>query len=1138
MRKNKLRILLIIGITTLIAVNAFAYIPIERTEAGASSWCWAASIRCITVYYASTHYSQCEIVTTVCHYDNAFGGMYYLSDNVYLCPCCNGLCDDLAPGNFEQFENILNDWTLEHETPQVVSIQDLDSLTSFDPVIAGFQDGTLGHVVVIYDANSYADEIRYMDPYDGEKYTDSYADFLSGTTGIKDHGEWIVTYFMTYFTPGSLSSNTLAFLFYFTPYLNGSGVTVDFETTLEKDTSHFLLQRSSEGLDDFVTIGEIVAQGAGTEYKYTDADGSIGDFYRLMEVENNGTRHLLEFSRVFDRAPDFEYTDTKPARRDIDSIRDETKSIIQRKAGLLKAPAAPSDPSGEWLAIYPDSFESDVEDLITWRSINGLSAHGKSLEDISSNYGSIKDFIQYFWNTHGDDFEYICLVGGACIAGPPEDPGFDITPYNIIPIDIYDDGVPYIDDSLYTSDFEVGDINSDGYPDISVGRIPAETVYDVASYVNKVLTYETTLPGGAWEDEATYFIDAANHNSCSGIMANNFSEQFKGYLPVDYDLHYMFSNDSTYTDSLNFPPEGLSYCETPLKAIEEFNEGRSLVLAFGNAGNPWNAADWMIGHIHSSCEGYFSIDSLATNEKFPFFIGAACGIGDLVHLRNDVPRPLVKELMFDSQRGIIGAFGPSGGSLLTGNYEISKYTLQQLYDFGAKSAGYACMNAQKMVMEEGDIYDSTARAYIYFGDPAIKLNFSSIPGCDSISLVDNELTVCPAGDADSIVVHIDFIDSVMTANIDKSELWLIKPSDDINFFVGDTIYADSSATSANGWHTTITKGTIGGHCQDTLLVGLNENVLESFLVTIKSPDYNADGQVSLADYGTFANTYGKCKGDSLYDEWCNFDADSCVDLSDFGTFANHYGHEYANPLGAMLAGADIVSDMEVELNFSGNGINGTVEAEVVIKNRSDYSALAIILQVNNEDLQFIQWQPEERYAEKTAAVPVNRGGKKCIFIADFGTTKGSGSSSSCKIGALAFKVLSADKKVVTKEDISVLICEFLTKDGKTAILKGMNISSGKDITYTDRLESNFPNPFNPVTTIEFSISRDSHVDLIIYDVSGRLIRTLLDDFKKMGNYSIKWNGRDKRNRPVASGVYFYRLKTGNFTKSKKMVLLR
>jgi hypothetical protein len=378
----------------------------------------------------------------------------------------------------------------------------------------------------------------------------------------------------------------------------------------------------------------------------------------------------------------------------------------------------------KWLAIYPDSFKSDVEDLMAWRRMNGLCSRRISIEKINRSYGSINDYIQYLWDKQGGSLEYVCLVGGACISAPP---GYDITQYNIIPIDIFNDGPSNIDASLYTSDFEVGDVTGDGYPEISVGRIPAENSYDVASYINKVLKYESAAPG-AWENEVTYFIDAANHNDCSGRLAQRYAEELKGYLPVDYNLHYMFSNDSTYTDSLNFPPNGLTYCRTPLKAIEEFNEGRSLVLGFGNAGNPWNAVSWMIGHIHGSCPGYFCIDSLTTNEIFPFFIGAASGLGDLVHLRDDVPRPLVKELMFDSERGIIGAFGPSNSreSWLTGNFIISKYTLQYLYEFGAKSAGYACMNAQKAVMEEGDRYDSMIRAFIYFGDPAIEIKGTTV----------------------------------------------------------------------------------------------------------------------------------------------------------------------------------------------------------------------------------------------------------------------------------------------------------------------------------------------------------------------------------------------------------------------------
>ncbi|MCD6379418.1 hypothetical protein J7M07_03095, partial [bacterium] len=347
-----------------------------------------------------------------------------------------------------------------------------------------------------------------------------------------------------------------------------------------------------------------------------------------------------------------ECSKTRETRRNIDSIRKETENILKRQANLLKAPEICPKRKYEWLAIYPDSFKIDVLHLKKWRRMNGLCSHVISIKKINNKFGSINDYIRYLWNKQKGGLKYVCLVGGACIAGPPEDPEFDITPYNIIPIDIFNDGPANIGASIYTSDFEVGDVTVDGYPEISVGRIPAENSYDVACYVNKLLTYESSEPG-AWENEVTYFIDAAYHNGCSGYLASRYAENLKGYLPAECNLHYMFANDSTYTDSSNFPPSGLTYCLTPLKAIDEFNEGRSLVLSFGNGGNAWNAAYWMIGHIHSNCPGYFSIDSLETNEIFPFFIGAASGLGDLVHQRTDVPRPLVKELMFDSERGII-----------------------------------------------------------------------------------------------------------------------------------------------------------------------------------------------------------------------------------------------------------------------------------------------------------------------------------------------------------------------------------------------------------------------------------------------------------------------------------------------------
>jgi hypothetical protein len=88
------------------------------------------------------------------------------------------------------------------------------------------------------------------------------------------------------------------------------------------------------------------------------------------------------------------------------------------------------------------------------------------------------------------------------------------------------------------------------------------------------------------------------------------------------------------------------------------------------------------------------------------------------------------------------------------------------------------------------------------------------------------------------------------------------------------------------------------------------------------------------------------------------------------------------------------------------------------------------------------------------------------------------------------------------------------------------------------LMQNYPNPFHPNTVIGFSLDCSENVTLTVYDVGGRLIRTLIDGNVAPGGMSITWDGTDTRGNSASSGVYFYRLKAGNRTFTKKMVLLK
>ncbi len=88
------------------------------------------------------------------------------------------------------------------------------------------------------------------------------------------------------------------------------------------------------------------------------------------------------------------------------------------------------------------------------------------------------------------------------------------------------------------------------------------------------------------------------------------------------------------------------------------------------------------------------------------------------------------------------------------------------------------------------------------------------------------------------------------------------------------------------------------------------------------------------------------------------------------------------------------------------------------------------------------------------------------------------------------------------------------------------------------LHSNYPNPFNPSTTIRYELKQSSKVSLKIYNILGQEVRTLVNAQKSSGMHSVEWDGKNSHGQRVTSGVYFYRLEAGDFVKTRKMVLVK
>jgi hypothetical protein len=120
---------------------------------------------------------------------------------------------------------------------------------------------------------------------------------------------------------------------------------------------------------------------------------------------------------------------------------------------------------------------------------------------------------------------------------------------------------------------------------------------------------------------------------------------------------------------------------------------------------------------------------------------------------------------------------------------------------------------------------------------------------------------------------------------------------------------------------------------------------------------------------------------------------------------------------------------------------------------------------------------------------------------------------------------------------NVVICDVgarILNVGTTDLVWNLRDSQPSNIA----LDQNFPNPFNPSTTIAYKLERAEHVRLVVYDITGRVVNTLIDQYQVAGRYTACWNADDSKGSKVASGMYFARLQAGSQVATMKMILAK
>lgn len=269
--------------------------------------------------------------------------------------------------------------------------------------------------------------------------------------------------------------------------------------------------------------------------------------------------------------------------------------------------------------------------------------------------------------------------------------------------------------------------------------------------------------------------------------------------------------------------------------------------------------------------------------------------------------------------------------------------------------------------------------------------------------------------------------------------------------------------------------------------------------------------INVSDLAAFSPMMGTCEGDLEYSPCADFFPSGCINMTDLQILAEIYSTD------PNKSGEVAVFQNDVWLS----GIEESTR-DCIIKTEVTWDAAIVRFKLPIKDSSEIIWSPSRPFIDRSVLVS-NKSDDGIILSL---VILGPGEAGTTELGNLS----SASLDVLDR--IQFLSTE-IGSAGKPFYKTDLPVS------LSTSLGNASPNPFNPMTKISFDLLKQTSVRMVIYDVSGRLTRTLIDgEIVATGRHEIVWNGRDDMGKQVAAGVYFYRLDTDEYSETKRMALVR
>ena len=298
--------------------------------------------------------------------------------------------------------------------------------------------------------------------------------------------------------------------------------------------------------------------------------------------------------------------------------------------------------------------------------------------------------------------------------------------------------------------------------------------------------------------------------------------------------------------------------------------------------------------------------------------------------------------------------------------------------------------------------------------------------------------------------------------------------------------------------------------------------------------FGADNSVGFDDFFILADLFDLTAEDSGFDPAFDLDPNGMIDFDDFFVFADNFGRSTAaaGKRVPMFAGLNDGARMYLDARTAMPIVGEDFVLDVSLADFAAIKGYGLQVQYEADKLEFVEALTDQPLGGSALAAPQvlsDEGGVLALVAHGDVVSEGEVALS------LVFRATTEiENTVIEITDSQTYDSEF--GFNRLALPAPVQLQTRPEAF---ALANNYPNPFNPATTIKYALPQAADVELTVYNVVGQVVRTLVAEHQSAGRYAVEWDAANDSGHSLSSGMYFYRLEAGGeFLETKKMLLLK